>query len=226
MKQSKLSELIDPGVLSSPLFQEAITHRSAGSRNNERLEYLGDSVLQLIITEYLFQQFAHATEGDLSRLRASLGNRVTLASVARQYSLGEIIILGEGELKSGGHRRESILADALEAIVGAAYLLKGQVYTASLVKALYGDRLGKLPTAEQSKDSKTRLQELLQSHSRSLPEYELIEVSGQAHDRCFRVACRLVDLDLVTTGEGSSRKKAEQAAARAALVRLNENGKS
>jgi ribonuclease-3 len=226
MKRSKLSELLDPGVVSSPLFQEAITHRSAGSRNNERLEYLGDSVLQLIITEFLFQQFGRATEGDLSRLRASLVNRTTLASVAKEYSLGEIIILGEGELKSGGHRRESILADALEAIVGAAYLVKGPAYAGALVRALYGDRLDKLPTPEQSKDHKTRLQELMQSHGESLPEYELVEVSGQAHDRCFRVACRLVDLELETTGEGSSRKKAEQAAARAALDRLTKNGKS
>jgi len=202
------------------LLAEAVTHRSANSRNNERLEFLGDSVLNFIVADELYQRCPQETEGALSRLRASLVNRPSLAELARELQLGEHLRLGSGELKSGGHRRESILADALEAVLGAVYLDGGFEACRSLIQRLYQERLGRLPAASELKDGKTRLQEYLQGHRRPLPTYEVLSVTGKAHDQLFRVRCTVDGTDLSTEGEGGSRRQAEQQAAEAMLALL------
>ncbi|RMG27495.1 MAG: ribonuclease III [Gammaproteobacteria bacterium] len=201
------------------LLERALTHRSAGSRNNERLEFLGDAVLGLVIADLLYARFPEADEGDLSRLRAHLVNRTMLASLARELDLGEHIRLGSGELKSGGRRRDSILADAFEAVLGALYLDAGYARVAAVIRRLFEPRLADLQTGVP-KDPKTRLQEHLQALGRPLPRYEVCQVEGEAHRQRFRVACRLEDEPRVTEGEGTSRRRAEQAAAERMLAEL------
>lgn len=203
------------------LLQRALTHRSLGGVNNERLEFLGDGVLNFVIAEEVFHRRPEASEGELSRLRANLVNKPSLASLARDLGLGEQVRLGTGELKSGGHRRDSILADGLEAIFGAVYLDGGFAPAREVITRLYRDRLADLPELDQLKDPKTRLQEHLQAIRLPLPEYEVIDVSGQAHAQTFRVSCRIADIDATTTGEAGSRRKAEQSAASAMLERLS-----
>jgi len=204
----------------SALLQEALTHRSAGSRNNERLEFLGDGVLNFVIGAELFERFPAASEGDLSRLRASLVKGDQLARLARQLDLGDYLTLGSGELKSGGFRRASILADALEAIMGAVYRDNGFAAAAALILDLYRDALDSVHEAGAIKDPKTRLQELLQSRKLPLPEYAIVSVSGEAHNQSFTVACRVAGLETEALGQGASRRKAEQDAARHALGML------
>jgi len=207
------------------LLQAAITHRSAGSQNNERLEFLGDAVLGFIIAEWLFEQFPKATEGQLSRLRATLVKRATLAEIARQLSLGDYLRLGSGELKSGGFRRDSILADAMEAILGAIVLdsASGLEQCRACIHRLFASKVSALSPGEELKDPKTRLQELLQSRKLELPAYEVVEVSGKAHHQHFAVECCVEALQRCARGEGSSRRRAEQAAARAMLERLGDD---
>jgi len=204
------------------LLQAAVTHRSAGSQNNERLEFLGDAVLGYIIAEWLFEQFPDATEGQLSRLRASLVKRATLADIARQLNLGDYLRLGSGELKSGGFRRDSILADAMEAILGAVVLDSdnGLEQCRACIHRLFASKASELSPGEELKDPKTRLQELLQSRKLDLPAYEVVEVTGKAHHQRFAVECRVEAMQQSARGEGSSRRRAEQAAARAMLDRL------
>jgi ribonuclease-3 len=203
----------------------ALTHRSVGGRNNERLEFLGDSIVNHIIAEALYLQFPTAREGDMSRMRASLVKGDTLAEVARELQLGEYLVLGPGERKSGGHRRSSILADALEAVAGAV-LLDSDVETCrACVQAWFTARLERLTLESVDKDAKTRLQEFLQGRRRPLPEYELLGVQGDDHEQQFHIACRLQKPVLVVEGVGSSRRKAEQAAARTALERLTAHDK-
>ncbi len=199
------------------LLQEALTHRSAGSRNNERLEFLGDGVLNFVIGAELFERFPSASEGDLSRLRASLVKGDQLARLARDLELGDYLTLGSGELKSGGFRRASILADALEAIIGAVYCDGGFPAAADLIRELYRDALGSVHEVGALKDPKTRLQELLQSRKLPLPEYSIVSVTGEAHNQSFTVSCHVEGLEADTLGQGSSRRKAEQDAARRAL---------
>ena len=199
------------------LIESALTHRSAGGNNNERLEFLGDAMLNFIIAAELYRRFPKATEGELSRLRASLVKQDTLASLARQIQLGEFLTLGGGELKSGGRGRDSILADALEAIFGAVYLDSGLDACRNLVTRLYADLLSTLPTATELKDPKTQLQEYLQSRKLPLPVYQLIEVYGEAHAQTFRIECRVAGLAEAAQGTGHSRRQAEQDAARKAL---------
>lgn len=206
----------DPTLLSS-----ALTHRSAGGLNNERLEFLGDAVLGLVIAESLFRRYPDASEGELSRLRASLVRKQTLAELARDLCLGDCLRLGSGELKSGGFRRDSILADALEAIFGAVYLDGGFAACAGLVMKLYADRLERLPARPLAiKDPKTRLQELLQGRRLELPEYAVVSVHGDAHAQVFQVECRSASLGETTLGYGSSRRRAEQQAAQQMLALL------
>ena len=212
--------LLDESVLDSELFQQAITHRSASKRNNECLEFLGDSVLSLIITEYLYQKLPDASEGELSRLRASLVNGVTLGQIGEENQLGEHIRLGSGELRSGGHRRHSIMEDALEAIIGSVFFLKGFDYTKQYVLTIFTDRLNNLPDPDTLKDPKTRLQEWLQGNSEPIPVYEVVNVTGQAHNQTFTAECRIESRGIIVTGEGSSRRKAEQVAATSALEYL------
>ena len=198
----------------------ALTHRSAGGHNNERLEFLGDSILNHIIAEVLYQQFPRAREGDMSRMRASLVKGDTLAEVARELQLGDYLVLGPGERKSGGHRRSSILADAFEAIVGAILLDSTVERCRMSVLGWFAQRLEQLQHGVTDKDAKTQLQEYLQGRRNPLPEYDLVNVQGEDHKREFRVACRLQQPALIVEGAGSSRRKAEQAAARAALEKL------
>ena len=199
------------------LLDEALTHRSVGARNNERLEFLGDSVLNFVIADELFQKYSTINEGDLSRLRASLVNRDSLADIARELELGACLKLGSGELKSGGFRRSSIIADAVESILGAVYCDSGFDACRQLVLRLFKYKLDNIPDIDSLKDAKTRLQELLQSRRYDRPEYKVIEVSGKAHSQNFKVECRIENPACVTVGEGRSRRKAEQLAAEAAL---------
>ena len=200
------------------LLEEALTHRSFAARNNERLEFLGDALLNLVVAEYLFQQYPKASEGELSRLRASLVRAETLAELARSLKLGDWLRLGPGELKSGGSRRESILSDTVEAIVGATYLDGGFEACRTLVLSLYGDSLARLNSASELKDPKTRLQEYLQARQLGLPVYNVLEIRGEPHAQSFMVEC--VAAEARTVAAGSSRRKAEQEAARQMLERV------
>jgi ribonuclease-3 len=200
----------------SALLRQALTHRSHGTPHYERLEFLGDGLLNFIVARLLYDRFARLPEGDLSRLRASLVNQQTLSELAAALSLGEHLKLGEGELKSGGFRRPSILADAFEAIVGAIFLDGGFAAAESVLTALYQPLLDKTDPAALGKDPKTKLQEYLQARRLALPQYSIVAVSGEAHDQVFRVECAIPELDIKSLGEGTSRRAAEQDAARGA----------
>lgn len=202
------------------LLNQALTHRSHSASNNERLEFLGDGVLNCIVGLNLYERFPGLREGQLSRLRANLVNQQPLFEIARELDLGHYLSLGEGELKSGGASRPSILADSLESVLGAVLLDGGFDTARQLVGRLFASRLNEIDPDAQGKDAKTQLQEWLQSRHRGLPAYNLIEVSGQAHAQNFNVECRIDVIGLRSTGEGSSRKAAEQAAAAAALRKL------
>ncbi len=206
------------------LLRQALTHRSAQGTSNERLEFLGDAVLDIVVSEVLFHALPDAPEGDLSRLRASLVRDTTLAGVASELGMGDHLILGSGERKTGGHRRESILADALEALFGAVYLDSDFDTSAELIRRVFAEKLDDLPHADDLRDPKTRLQEWLQARGASPPEYELVNVSGKAHQQHFEVRCLVPDQE-PATGEGRSRRSAEQQAARHMLGRLTEDGK-
>lgn len=199
----------------------ALTHRSvSGSMNNERLEFLGDSILNFIIAEALFQKFERAKEGKLSRLRAKLVKEETLADLARQFDLGDCLILGSGELKSGGYRRDSILSDALEAIIGAMYLDEGMDGCKRVVLIWFAPLLDTISLDDHQKDPKTRLQELLQSRKEALPVYQVDSIEGEAHHQLFVVSCRVDALNLVAVGQGGSRRQAEQLAAEKILAEI------
>ena len=206
------------------LLRAALTHRSAGSGNNERLEFLGDSVLNMIIAHRLFERHPEVQEGDLSRMRARLVRGATLGEVAASIGLGEEIRLGEGEMKSGGHRRSSILADAFEAALGAIFLDGGYEACRDVVLRLFDPLIAALPAAEELKDAKTRLQEWLQARGRPLPEYVLQREEGADHAKRFFVACRLADDGTTAEESGRSRRKAEQAAAARVLEILQGPG--
>lgn len=201
----------------------ALTHRSYGSPNNERLEFLGDAALSLIIAEILYTRFPRQDEGALSRLRANLVNGEVLARRARKLDLGEELLLGPGELKSGGYRRDSILAGALEALIGAAYLESGLDAARRLVQTVLCEEIEAVSPDQAAKDPKTRLQEYLQARRMPLPEYRVQSVEGQDHAQLFRVECRVTGLDEVLSGEGNSRRRAEQDAAGKALQLLQES---
>ena len=206
----------------SELLEQALTHRShSRSVNNERLEFLGDSVLNLIISNFIYRRFESASEGRLSRIRASLVKQETLAEVARKINLGDHIYLGGGELKSGGFRRDSILSDALEAVIAAIYLDSDYTQAEKTVLQLFDDLLQAVDGDSSLKDPKTQLQEFLQGRQKSLPRYEVVQTDGKSHDQIFTVSCELVDLDLKSKGKGSSRKKAEQQAAHQLLTKLD-----
>lgn len=203
----------------------ALTHRSFAGRNNERLEFLGDAILNFVAGEALFERFPQAREGQLSRLRARLVKGETLAILARGFDLGEYLRLGSGELKSGGFRRESILADALEALIGAIYLDAGMEAARERVLAWLSSELDGLTLVDTNKDPKTRLQEFLQSRGCDLPRYEVVDIQGDPHCRIFVVECQITLLNDKTIGQGASRRIAEQVAAAAALIALGvENG--
>lgn len=204
------------------LCELALTHRSFGKKNNERLEFLGDSILNFVIADDLFQRFPTAREGQLSRLRATMVKGETLAEIAREIGLGAYLRLGQGELKSGGFRRDSILADAVEALIGAIYLDTGLEDARRFVLTRFDQRLSALDLEETLKDAKTRLQEYLQSRRCPLPDYELVQVKGEAHDQTFFIRCHASVLVNATEGVGNSRRQAEQRAAKAALEQIGE----
>jgi len=205
----------------SNILEQALTHRSAGSLNNERLEFLGDAVLGCVIADELYARFPKAREGDLSRLRATLVRRDSLAQLAKALNIGDCLELGSGERKSGGFRRDSILADAFEGVLGAIYLDGGFTACRQCILALFTDALDGLPDAALLKDAKTRLQEYLQSRQRPLPEYAVIEVAGKAHAQSFTVQCTVDDPGISPTqGSAKSRRRAEQNAAGKMLEQL------
>jgi len=203
------------------LLVTALTHRSKGSVNNERMEFLGDAILGFIIAELLFTRFSKASEGQLSRFRSVLVNKDTLAGLARKFSLGDYLILGSGELKSGGFRRASILADAMEAIIGAIYLDGGIEPARKLIKENLEEQISRLTLdGTDNKDPKTSLQEFLQSRHLRLPKYEILATTGDDHSQIFKVSCTIDEFKEPVTGTGTSRRRAEQAAAQLMLEKL------
>jgi ribonuclease-3 len=202
------------------LLRTALTHRSFGVPNNERLEFLGDGILDCAIAAALFHRFPDLPEGDLSRLRANLVNQDALHQLALSLNIGDALRLGEGELKSGGALRPSILADALEALFGAIYLDAGFLVAQAVIDKLYSPLLANLKPGEFQKDAKTRLQEWLQGRKKALPRYQLLEATGAAHEQRFEVSCEIESPALRTVGHGSSRRIAEQVAADKALKEL------
>ncbi len=219
---SQLAQQLGYTFNDASLFEEALTHRSAGSNNNERLEFLGDSILNFIIAHELFKMYPDVDEGDLSRLRASLVNGDSLAEISAGLQLGDFITLGAGEKRSGGHRRKSIQADCVESIIGAVYCDSDFETCRRLVLKLYQDKLNNIPDISTLKDPKTRLQELLQSRQRALPVYEVVAITGQAHSQTFEVSCTIEQLGIVATGKGGSRRKAEQVAAQVAFTKVEQ----
>jgi ribonuclease III len=199
---------------------QALTHRSHGTPHNERLEFLGDSLLNCAVATLLYERFGKLPEGDLSRLRAALVNQSSLSKVASGLGLGDRLRLGEGELKSGGFRRPSILADAVEALLGAVYLDAGFEAVRNVVEKLLGQRIEDKQDLPVAKDPKTALQEHLQARKLALPRYSVQRTEGEAHDQTFTVECRIDDLGIVASGQGASRRAAEQEAAEGVLAKL------
>ncbi|MFT5806559.1 MAG: ribonuclease-3 [Moritella dasanensis] len=216
----KLQRVLGYQYQDAGLLQQALTHRSAYFKHNERLEFLGDSVLGFIISDALFCKFPEVPEGDLSRMRATLVKGLTLAEIAREFELSECLILGPGELKSGGFRRESILADTVEALIGAMYLDSDIEKTRERVLAWYASRLSAIKPGIDQKDAKTQLQEWLQGRKQALPLYQVVEVKGEAHNQEFTIHCVIEGLEHPVTGKGTSRRKAEQEAAQKALEQI------
>ncbi len=202
------------------LLDVALTHRSVGKGNYERLEFLGDALLNFVVAVLVFQAYPDADEGDLSRYRAALVSGRTLAEIATELGLGDQLRLGSGELKTGGFRRGSILADALEAVFGAIYIDGGPQAAQAVIQALFMDRVADLPEAQELKDPKTRLQEFLQGRGKPLPTYSVEDVSGEPHDHWFVASCEVAATGIRERGEGTSRRRAEQAAAQRVLDAL------
>ncbi|MCM2308073.1 MAG: ribonuclease III [Sulfuritalea sp.] len=220
MKPQRLEAALGHGFGRPELLRQALTHRSFGSSHNERLEFLGDSLLNCVIAGALYQRFAALKEGELSRLRASLVRQETLAEIARGLGLGELLQLGEGELKSGGARRPSILADALEALFGAIYVDAGFDAVRRVIERLYEPAMARIDPNDSGKDPKTALQELLQGRHLPLPRYTLLATSGEAHAQQFEIECVVADLGIRSTGTGASRRIAEQQAAQRAIAEI------
>jgi ribonuclease III len=217
----KLPPTLSHAFRDEQLLEQALTHRSAGNPHNERLEFLGDAILGLVVAEELYRRFPDANEGQLTRLRACLVRKETLGELAAAAALGDQLVLGEGELKSGGFRRESILANALEALLGAIFLDAGFADCRSRILALYANRFEGLSPEELSKDAKTELQEWLQARRLPLPVYRLVRTQGDPHDQRFFVECEVAMLSEPVHGDGRSRRIAEQQAAAIALRQLS-----
>lgn len=220
MNRDALCRHIGHDFLQPQLLQRALTHRSHSAEHNERLEFLGDSVLNCAVAKYLYDTHPDWPEGDLSRLRSNLVNQQALSTLAQQLQLGEILLLGEGERKSAGFRRPSILADALEALIGAVFIDAGFSAAEQVVLKLYVPYMQQVDAQTLGKDAKTMLQEYLQSRKLALPKYTVIATRGEAHEQQFQVECEIAQMKLSTHGEGSSRRIAEQAAADAAYQKL------
>lgn len=212
-KLEKLTRKLNYEFKDVALLEAALSHRSVGNKNYERLEFLGDAILNFVIAAELFQRYPKAREGELSRLRASLVNEEALAALAKQFDLGEYLRLGVGELKSGGFQRQSILADAMEAIIGAIYIDSDLTTCQQHIATWFESRLEDVAIGTVAKDPKTQLQEYLQAHKLSLPEYKILSIEGEAHAQIFHIECHVVGLKEITVGMGNSRRKAEQEAA-------------
>lgn len=221
MNHDELCRKLGYNFAKPQLLQRALTHRSHSPTHNERLEFLGDSVLNCVIAKHLFDAYPDLPEGELSRLRSNLVNQQTLFILAQQLDLGGLLLLGEGERKSAGFRRPSILADTLEAIFGAIVLDAGFTEAERVVLGLYVPFIAQADAQTLGKDAKTLLQEYLQGKKLALPQYTVIATQGEAHAQLFQVECEIGQLKLTTRGEGSSRRTAEQAAAEAAYLQLN-----
>jgi ribonuclease III len=219
MDLERLSVSIGYRFKDADLLLRALTHRSHSAAHNERLEFLGDSVVNCAVALALYRKFPGLSEGELSRLRASLVSQPSLAGIAAEHGFGAYLRLGEGELKSGGVRRPSMLADAVEAVVGAAFLDGGFDAAHAVMQALFGDALQKIDPSTTGKDAKTQLQEYLQSRRLPLPRYTVTATRGEAHEQMFEVECEIPDLGIRSRGEGTSRRSAEQQAARVAYER-------
>ena len=220
---SKLEHRLGYAFADPDLLARALTHRSHQDRNYERLEFLGDSILSFAIAEYLYHRFPEAREGQLSRLRARIVRRETLAEVAREFGLGDFLIMGSGELKSGGFERSSILSDVLEAIIGGIYLEAGVATVVERINSWFGPRLEALSLGRSQKDPKSLLQEYLQSKKSGLPEYSIMSIEGKSHDQVFTVECRVSLLAQPLVGVAANQRDAEQMAARQALAGLGVN---
>lgn len=218
--RARLCETLGHRFAAESLLDDALTHRSAGRHNNERLEFLGDAVLGLVIASELYVRNPEPSEGVLTRWRATLVKRQTLAQIARDISLGDYLVLGGGELKSGGRRRDSILSDTLEALIGAVFLDGGLDAARVAICNLYGERLNDLPDAAELKDPKTRLQEYLQGRGLALPVYSVVDTQGKAHEQRITVACEVPGLVGPLQATDTSRRRAEQTVASEALARL------
>ncbi len=205
------------------LLVSALTHRSVPKNNNERLEFLGDSIVNFIAAELVYHQFKHAHEGELSRLRTMLVRGEALADLAKQLHVGEHLYLGAGELRSGGFRRESILADAMEAIIAAIYLDGGIDICKQCVAQWFGSLLENMAITSDMKDPKTRLQEYLQSHAIALPVYQVVDIEGLAHEQIFKIECYIPSLDRKSVGKGTNRRRAEQQAAENMLTAIKQD---
>ncbi|MCZ6803883.1 MAG: ribonuclease III [Proteobacteria bacterium] len=216
----KIIKIIDYQFNNRTLLEQALTHRSIGNKNNERLEYLGDAILGFVIADEIYRKFPNASEGELTRLRASLVKGEKLAEISRELQLANEIKLGSGELKSGGWRRDSILANTLEALIGAVYLDSDIESCRYFILTLYQSYLENIDPTDIKKDAKTQLQEYLQSRKHNIPVYEIIDERGSAHQPEFTVSCKIDLLDEVVVAEGSSKRKAEQAAAEKTMVIL------
>lgn len=224
MKLQRLQKTLGYEFRQPDYLRQALTHRSAATRNNERLEFLGDAILGFEVAEILYRRHPQAAEGELSRARSQLVKRETLASVARRLELGEYLILGTGELASGGQNRDSILSDAVEAIIAAVYLDSGMEQARTFVRFVLGELIDKSEPGQQLKDNKTRLQEYLQARKIDLPLYAVLSVSGEPHEQRFYVQCEIPSLQIKTAATATSRRKAEQQAARDMLSKLEADG--
>ncbi len=223
-QQQALCQRMGYQFADAKLLLQALTHRSYDQNNNERLEFLGDAVLSCIIAQALYERFPHAQEGQLSRLRAYLVRGTMLAQVAKSLNLGEALLLGPGELKSGGHHRKSILENALEALIGAVYLDGGLDTCKEQVVKWYGDRLQKLSLTDNVRDAKSYLQEWAQAQGYSIPKYQILKVEGAEHCQIFHVNCTVSEIGQIAEASGSSRKTAEQAAAAKVVAALGIDG--
>ncbi|MEZ8158034.1 ribonuclease III [Vibrio splendidus] len=217
----KLERKIGYQFNDADLIHLALTHRSAAGKHNERLEFLGDSILSFVIADDLYHRFPKVNEGDMSRMRATLVRGHTLAELGREFELGDYLKLGPGELKSGGFRRDSILADAVEAIIGAVYLDSDTEVVRRIILSWYQSRLEPIQPGVSQKDPKTRLQEFLQGRRNPLPVYTVTNIKGEAHNQEFTIECEVAGVDKPVIGKGTSRRKAEQAAAETALEQLS-----
>ena len=211
-------QFIDPDLLTL-----ALSHRSVAAENNERLEFLGDSILGLVVTDFLYREFPQAREGDLSRMRSHMVRGESLAEVAKQLALGPDLLLGSGEMKSGGHRRDSILGDTVEALIGAVYLDRGIEAAREIVTAWFKSFFDSALQAQPVKDAKTALQEWLQHRNKPLPDYQLVSTGGEAHSRLFTVSCKIAAVEAAMTATASSRRRAEQMVAEQLLEEVEKS---